>query len=68
VTTLQWNGNFLQYGKKLLRLQDLLLRHNMVNIMEAPARSFNCSTSLIDVMAIDKFHRVFKNKCGSRTI
>jgi inhibitor of KinA sporulation pathway (predicted exonuclease) len=54
-----WNIHFLQYSKKLLHLQDLLLRYNMVNIVKAPTRSFNNSTLLIDVMAIDKFYKEY---------
>jgi hypothetical protein len=50
----EWNVNFLQQSKKLLYLQDLLLRHFMVNTVESPTRSFNNSTLFFDVMVTDK--------------
>jgi len=45
-----WNVNFLQHSTKLLELQNLLLMHNLVNIVKSPTRITHDTSTLIDVM------------------
>ena len=48
-----WNINFLQHSGKLLELQNLLLMHNLVNIVKSPTRIMYNTSSLTDVMIVN---------------
>ena len=49
-----WNIDFLHSNSNLYDLEDLLLRYNLVNTIQSPTRITKSTSTLIDVMIINK--------------
>jgi exonuclease III len=49
-----WNIDFLHSNSNLYDLKDLLLRYNLVNTFQSPTRITKSTSTLIDVMIINK--------------
>jgi exonuclease III len=49
-----WNIDFLHEDGNLKELTDLLLRYNLVNTVQSPTRAMKSTSTLIDVIIINK--------------
>jgi hypothetical protein len=51
-----WNTDYLHEGNNQKDLTDLLLRYNSVNTVKSPTRTTKNTSTLIDVIIINKNH------------
>jgi hypothetical protein len=49
-----WNINFLQENVNLNELENLLLKYNLVNTVQSPARITKNTSTLLDVIIMNK--------------